>query len=356
MKENIEQLYNDKNNSQNFIIDRESSRRFIISQRLAYIPFISSKVIISFIYCEFYLSYAAYNIIDTPYIKKSICIIVFMFFYAYYLSVMTPATQTNVDKYFNYPQKEIQYFDPNLWIDCPFCKSKKFIRSSHCSACQTCILYRDHHCPYTANCIGFNNVQYFLNFLFWGTYAIVYYNLTCVKFFLKPNNIQLNDGSIMPKYIKVLIVIDFCGNIGFFTFLIYLFIRTILVIYENYTTYDKERNPGIKRNCFCYNIYKNSNTSKIDNDWNIGFLNHFYYVIGPTILHLMFPLSKYKKYYINENSAFFRMKKKAERSQLLKYNLKYKNTDFDSLVTSLGADPDDFIRSAHLCYDNKKII
>ena len=269
---------------------------------------------------------------------------------------MTHPTQTNVDKYFNYPLKEVQFFDPCYWRDCPFCKSKKFLRSSHCRICQKCILYREHHCPYTANCIGFNNIQYFLNFLFWGMYEIVYYNLTCVKFFRKPNNFILNDGSIMPVYIKVFIIIDFTMNCLVFNGILLLFVRTLLVIYENYTQYDKTRNPGLKRNFFCFNIFKSSNKYKYDNEWNLGFLKHFYYCIGPTILHLIFPLSKYKNYCIDENSGFFRKNKLVERSQQLKYTLKDRNTDFDSLMSSLGSDPDDYIKAAHKYYDGKKII
>jgi hypothetical protein len=360
MKENFQIPHNPhngiNNDAQNFIVDKEKSRKEIIKERISFIPFISLKVVISFIICEFYLSYAAYNPIDTPYIKKSICLIVFMFFYTYYLSVMTRPIQTNVDKYFNYPIREVQCFNPYYWQDCPFCKSKKFIRSSHCRTCQQCILYRDHHCPYTANCIGFNNIQYFLNFLFWGMYEIVYYNISIIKFSLKPNNTKLNDGSNIPKYFKLWIFIDFLVNVLFFNGILYLFFRTILIIYENYTTYNKERNPGIKRNFFCYNVYKKSNTFKIDNEWNLGFLKHFYYGIGPTILHAIFPLPKFKNYCIDENCGFFRKQKNAEKNQLLKYTLKEKKTDFESLMNSLDSNPDDFIKKAHEYYDGKEII
>ena len=172
----------DNNNSINE--DKEKAKRVIRIQRILFIPLISGKVIISFIFCEWYLSYANDNKIDTSYIKISICLIVALFFYCYYLSVMTPATNTNVNKYFNF-SKEKQFLNMYLWNNCQFCNSKKFVRSSHCRSCQKCILFRDHHCPYTANCIGYGNIQYFFNFLFWGIYAIAYYNITCVKFFLE---------------------------------------------------------------------------------------------------------------------------------------------------------------------------
>ena len=162
--------------------DKEEGSKTIRFQKLIFIPIICLKVIISFIFCELYLSYSSPNKIDTSYMQMSVCLIVIIFFYCYYLTVMTLPTQTNVNKYF-IRSKEIKNLKYNLWNDCLFCNNKKFIRSSHCRSCQKCMLFRDHHCPFTANCIGFNNIQYFLNFLFWGIYAIVYYNITCVKFF-----------------------------------------------------------------------------------------------------------------------------------------------------------------------------
>ena len=334
--------------------EKEKSKKIIRKQRLL-IPFISSKVIISFIFCEFYLSYAADNKIDTPYIKLSICLIVFFFFYSYYLCVITPSTQISVNKYFN-NSKEIQYFKNNYWNQCQFCNRKKFIRYSHCRVCQQCILYRDHHCPYTANCIGFNNIQYFLNFLFWASYSIIYYNITCFKFFLKKDNINLNDGSIMPIYIKVSIIIDFTINILTINGLILLFFRTILVIYENYTTMEKDRFPNIERNFFCYNFCKKGNNLRYNNNWNLGFLSHFYYSIGPTILHCFFPLSKFKNYPIDENCPFFNHCKSPDRIQNLQYTIRTKNIDLNHLLDELGSSPDNFIKLCHDYYDGKTII
>ena len=243
----------DEENNKIIQIDKEIGKKIIKKQRLIFVPPISSKVIISFIFCEYYLSYAAYNKIDTPYIKKSICLIVFMFFYTYYLSLMTPGTQTNVDKFFN-NSKEIQYLKNHFWKNCQFCNSKKFIRSSHCRTCQKCILFRDHHCPYIANCIGFNNVQHFLNVLFWGMYAIAYYNITCIKFFLKKDNTYLNDGSLMPKIIKYGIIIDFIVNIFFFNGMFYMFIRTFISIYNNFPKLEQLKVPNIKKVLY-YIIY-----------------------------------------------------------------------------------------------------
>lgn len=48
---------------------------------------------------------------------------------------------------------------------CQRCLRTKPDRCHHCSQCNKCILKMDHHCPWVANCIGFNNYKYFLTML-----------------------------------------------------------------------------------------------------------------------------------------------------------------------------------------------
>ena len=48
---------------------------------------------------------------------------------------------------------------------CSTCTTPRPARSKHCSICKCCVARFDHHCPWINNCVGANNVAYFLTFL-----------------------------------------------------------------------------------------------------------------------------------------------------------------------------------------------
>jgi len=57
---------------------------------------------------------------------------------------------------------------------CDQCYLIKPLRSHHCSTCGQCTLRMDHHCPFTASCIGINNYKYFYLFLFYAMLGTFY--------------------------------------------------------------------------------------------------------------------------------------------------------------------------------------
>ena len=47
-------------------------------------------------------------------------------------------------------------------------------QSHYCKMCQTMVLYKDHHCPFTGNCVGVRNYTYFFLGLVYGTAGLGY--------------------------------------------------------------------------------------------------------------------------------------------------------------------------------------
>jgi hypothetical protein len=58
---------------------------------------------------------------------------------------------------------------------CSSCIIRKPLRSKHCAECDRCVAKFDHHCPWVDNCIGQNNIKYFIGFLFWTPVCLIFY-------------------------------------------------------------------------------------------------------------------------------------------------------------------------------------
>lgn len=66
---------------------------------------------------------------------------------------------------FRFETFNAQDWTKNLSRLCHTCKAIKPYRTSHCRACNRCVLAYDHHCPYVQNCIGFKNRPWFFLFV-----------------------------------------------------------------------------------------------------------------------------------------------------------------------------------------------
>jgi hypothetical protein len=336
-------------------------------QRLIFLPIVSSLIIISYLIFVFYVRYLFP--IESKEFKNSFYFITFLFIMimsTYFLAAFTNPYQTNVDKYFdasnnimninnqNNISREIKSLNPEEWFAfCNFCNKKKFIRSSHCRICKNCIIFRDHHCPWIANCVGCQNMQYFMNFLFWGVICIGYFLWYLLKFFLNKSKLNELHPNLKVNFFKSL----FFFIIGLLDFLVWfsligLIIQISMGIYNNFP--QNERRKFFSREFYypCFN-YNNQNASF--NEYNVGFLTHFYYLIGPTLLHFFFPLPKFQTLIINENSPIFRKSYQPSRIGIVKF-LVSKDKRFEASLTNKENEPGYFLELSHKYYDGKEIV
>ena len=336
---------NNKNCNKNI----NSSKKQYLMEKIIFIPIILIKIYSTFYLYEKYFCKFLKNNIDIEYSQKSIFIFIIYLTILYIISIISSPTNTDVDKYISLipnkkPKKELIKLKQK-YVICDFCHKEKFIRNSHCRICNNCISFRDHHCSFVTNCVGFNNIQYFLNFCLWGLYGIIFGICSYFRF----NYINLS------LFTFIIIKIDFLANIFFTLSLFGIIFRTLYNIYNNRTFIENTRQIGIEKKCPFFDIYKKENKNMSTNFYNIGFLNHFFYLIGPSLLHFILPLPKFKNYILDENCPIFMKTKIPDGLELIKYyeeneeGIIKKKIDMDS-------DPDTFIKMCHINYDGKIII
>lgn len=83
---------------------------------------------------------------------------------------------------------------------CDICKQNRPSRSWHCKTCNACIVRRDHHCVFLAQCIGRYNQRYFICFLIHVTTSLAYagyYNFFVVAWQYEPIEFAIASAKIL---------------------------------------------------------------------------------------------------------------------------------------------------------------
>ena len=364
---NANNINNNNNNQFNYspINDSRVKRS---TQLKVFIPFVTIKILIPVYFMLKYIIYCFENEEDQNYCRYSVWILTFLIFLCYFLAIFTPTSQTNVNKYFDEtknnvltvradaPGNELQDLNSYQWGDCAFCHSKKFIRSSHCRTCNKCILLRDHHCPYIANCVGFKNMQYFINFLFWGDFGLLFYVISFIKFNFFSDIRKFIE---IPLYIKIIFYGDFVFTVFFVINLFGIMSKLLLNIYNNRTQLENIRTAIVEYYCpvcpKCIRDFRRFNIEPEANFYNIGFLANLYYIIGPTPFHFIFPLPKYNNYILDENCPVFKKLKFPDRLDIFKFVVK-KDHNKINMLNNEESSPEAYIKACHKYYDGKTII
>ena len=207
----------------------------------------------------------------------------FMFVFSYWKAILsspgtTPRkfylTREDRDEYENSdnPQEILDSMARNLPIVtksimratrfCDKCFAIKPDRSHHCSACGSCILRMDHHCPWINNCVGFKNYKYFVLFLFYSILYTMYCAFTSLKYF-----IQFWSGHHMKVSVSLHVLFLFFVAAMFCLSLWSLFGFHLFLVSKNRTTLESFRAP-----LFAHGADKNG--------FNIGFSNNIYQIFG----------------------------------------------------------------------------
>lgn len=319
-------------------------------QKIIFIPIVLILILIPFILWEKYLINLK-NESESTYIKYFIRVFCILIYFCYFLSVFSFSYQTNINKKYKinddlFKNKKLEnIFNKDFWEDyCINCQSQKFIRTNHCDICNKCILLKFKHCFFIANCIGFNNVQYVINFLFWAICGLFNFEHLCSKYFKETH-----------EKINAFIMIDFIINIPLLIYLLYFFGILLFDIYNNQTKFERANNNQLVDKYYMfYKCNDTENKFRFPNYWNIGYLSHFYYIIGPTILHFIFPLPKIKNYDINENCQIFKGCRQFNRLELIQNMIK-KSEDYKKNIKDKYIEPDQFIEKCKLMLNSKNI-
>ena len=324
-------------NQLNTISSQEGNPQIKYYQKIIFAPTLTIFLFIEFLLRVFYLiNTKEINDIEKKYYKFLIFFHLCFIYISYFLSMYTDPSQTNINKKYSITEESLSKLEPKLekdyWEDyCNYCRSQKFIRSNHCNYCNKCVLLKFNHCFFIANCIGFKNAQYVINFLILTICWLYKFQIHSIKYFNKGNNFNF------------ILTIFFILNFPVLLILFYYFLFLMFDIFNNQTKYERKKADNLLDRYFpFYKCNDTDNKFRFPNIFNIGYLSHFYYLIGNTLLHFLLPLPKIKNYEIEEMCPIFKGCRQFDKiefvNNMVKRNEAYKNSIKDRYM-----EPDSYI-------------
>ena len=324
-------------NQLNTISSQEGNPQIKYHQKIIFAPTISLFFFIEFLLRVIYLiNTKEINDIEKRYYKFLIFFHLCFIYLSYFLSMFTDPSQTNINKKYSVTEESLSKLEPKLekdfWEDyCDYCRCQKFIRSNHCNICNKCVLLKFNHCFFIANCIGFKNVQYVINFLVLTICWLYKFQIHCVKYFNKGNNFNF------------ILTIFFILNFPLLLILFYYFLSLMFDVFNNQTKYERKKTNNLLDRYFpLYKCNDTDNKFRFPNVFNIGYLSHFYYLVGNTLLHFFLPLPKNKNYEIEEMCPIFKGCRQFDKIEFVN-NMMKRNESYKNSIKDRYMEPDSYI-------------
>ncbi|KAJ1899461.1 Palmitoyltransferase [Coemansia sp. S100] len=164
---------------------------------------------------------------------------------------------------------------------CRACKGFKPPRTHHCSDCDKCVLKMDHHCPWTNNCVGFNNQGHFLRFVYMVdvtcTMAAALHGLRLYELVVDAVN-----GTYyvrQPTQIEVVfLIIDLSASLLVLLFVGILSGYHLYLVGNNTTTIESREKDRVVR------LIKSKKCKPTPYPYDLGIVRNFKSVFGESVL------------------------------------------------------------------------
>lgn len=205
-------------------------------------------------------------------------------------------------------ERSIQVKSAGTLRYCKKCHCWKPDRSHHCSSCNRFQLKMDHHCPWFAQCVGYRNYKFFIQFLI----CTVLYSLVNLVI----SGIDIYDFFKSEKYKEVTILLNvillgvlaltmFFAVGVFMGFTLYFLFHNMTTI-EHYDMVRYRNNLNLINDAY-YSLSQQPNSDTMGNAFDLGWKQNWREVMGANWLEWIKPSeNQYKRmdYYDNRGLYF----------------------------------------------------
>lgn len=284
---------------------------------LKYIPFATTLAIIFWLYVTYIIHLSAYVFrfdLFTMFFSFSTAMSWYNLYKAYkcdpgILSNNRDQMNKTIIKFVEQDEFTLEQF-------CTMCIVRKPLRSKHCAQCDKCVAKFDHHCPWVDNCIGQNNLKYFIGFVFWTPICLCFYLQGAFVYY--QNKCYMNDATMYPNMTSFRLFLQFfnCSPwIGFFTIVAVLntFWISCLCLCHIYQSIFVALTTNERLNVDRYKHFFDEN-GKYRNPFNFGILQNFVDLIEMNVGFMKPTMINWRKEYNIQdiiNSKYYKKREKA---------------------------------------------